>query len=334
MIIGYVGTPGSGKTYEAVSCIIENLRKGRKVYTNIKGLDIAECRKRIEWICYDKKKNIFDQVDLEHQLVFMPDNEIITFWNKTDAGSLIVIDEIHLLFSNRGWQSNENKEFGEWCSTHRHQCYDLIMITQDIDKVEKHARSVIEWTYLFRKINQFGSFFEKSYLVRIYQGPDHQGVPTDHKKRLYRKSVFDCYKSYDSEDLAEQKIVKSVNLLKHPVFLSVPIVVIAFFFFLFKSPIIHGKLVNDIKPPEIVKKSSDIHKTQDSVKKSQDINHPSIEKQKSAVVEEKSNDGGNVISNEYITKYYLSNNTIYYSNLKNVDLKPGIKVVASVKLEQ
>ena len=35
MIVGFVGTPGSGKSYDAVKKILFNLKKGRHVYTNI-----------------------------------------------------------------------------------------------------------------------------------------------------------------------------------------------------------------------------------------------------------------------------------------------------------
>ena len=47
MIYGYVGTPGSGKTYEAVMCILENLKMGRVIYTNIDGLEMPICRQSV-----------------------------------------------------------------------------------------------------------------------------------------------------------------------------------------------------------------------------------------------------------------------------------------------
>ena len=44
MIIIHEGVPGSGKSYDAVRKIIDALKKGRVVYTNIDGLDKDQCR--------------------------------------------------------------------------------------------------------------------------------------------------------------------------------------------------------------------------------------------------------------------------------------------------
>ena len=51
MIIGFAGTPGSGKTYEAVKKITDNLQWGRVVYTNIDGMSDPECLEMIKSYC-------------------------------------------------------------------------------------------------------------------------------------------------------------------------------------------------------------------------------------------------------------------------------------------
>lgn len=48
MIIFFDGNSGSGKTYEAVKKIIDNLRRGRKVYTNIDGLGLRSVKRPLK----------------------------------------------------------------------------------------------------------------------------------------------------------------------------------------------------------------------------------------------------------------------------------------------
>jgi zona occludens toxin (predicted ATPase) len=113
MIIGYVGTPGSGKTYEAVKTILSNLKKGTIVYTNIEGLEKPICREMIKNVC-----GLAD-VAMERQLKILEPDQLDNFWNHIEPESMVVIDEVQKVFSSREWQSDKNKHFGFWASTHR-----------------------------------------------------------------------------------------------------------------------------------------------------------------------------------------------------------------------
>jgi len=218
MIFGFVGTPGSGKSYDAVRKILDNLKSGKVVYTNVEGLEDDYCQEFI------KLYTGLDDYQLAHQLRHKTDSEMQCFWDFVENQSLIVIDEVHKLFSNRNWQSSANNKFAEWASTHRHIGCDLVLITQDLEKVEKHVRSLIEWTYFYRKVNFFGSLVSNSYLRYAYSGDDHNGQPLSKATRGYEKRVFQCYKSYAAADIKEQGIMETVNVLRHPVFYAIPIV--------------------------------------------------------------------------------------------------------------
>ena len=107
MIIGFAGTPGSGKTYEAVKKILDNLRMGRVVYTNIDGIFDPECQEMIKVVCGLSDLAL---VRLLRPIV-SPDEKdpIFNFWMHIEPGCLVVLDEIHKWFSNRDWQKEENK---------------------------------------------------------------------------------------------------------------------------------------------------------------------------------------------------------------------------------
>ena len=238
MISAFVGTPGSGKSYEAVKKILENLKLGRKVFTNIEGLEKEKCQEAIKIFC-----NLTDY-QLQLLLHHLTDDEALCFWDHCIPGSLIVIDEVHKLFSNRDWQTEKNRKFTEWSSTHRHDGFDVLLITQDIEKVDKHARSLIEWTYFYRKVNFFGSLVSKKYICYAYAGDNHNGKPLGKSSRTYNSKVFACYSSFSSDGVIEKSFMKHVNILRHPIFYSIPVLLIVFMVIFSKSGLSKGRLLN------------------------------------------------------------------------------------------
>lgn len=253
MIIGFVGTPGSGKSYEAVKKILDNIKLGRKVYTNIEGLDNPKCRKYIQSYC-----NITD-FQLETCLIHLTDEEATWPDLHCEPGSLILLDEVHKNLSNRDWQSEKNVNFAKWASTHRHDGYDLVLITQSLDKVDKHVRSLIEWSYLFRKVNMFGAALQKKYVCYAYAGDDHNGKAMSKSVRTYDPKIFPAYQSYSNEVVKEIGFMKHVNIFKHPVFYSIPLVLGVSIYFFSQSSLIRGELydvglseavASEIEPPK------------------------------------------------------------------------------------
>ncbi|MGD9950727.1 MAG: zonular occludens toxin domain-containing protein [Desulfobulbus sp.] len=241
MIIGFTGTPGSGKTYEAVNKINDNLRLGRVVYTNIDGIFDPECLEMIKSYCGLSDYALARQL---RPIVSPVDGEdpILIFWMHVEPGSLIVLDEIHKWFSNRDWNKETNKEFGYWASTHRHNGYDVVLITQNIERVDAAVRSLLEWNYVYRKVNFLGSAVKRSYLCYAYGGDDTNGKPLATSKRTYKPAIFRCYKSYVAKDIKEMSIMQHVNVLRHPIFLLIPLVFCATFYMFSKSSLATGDL--------------------------------------------------------------------------------------------
>lgn len=236
MIIGFTGTPGSGKTYEAVKKILDNLRMGRVVYTNIDGIFDPECLEMIKSYCG------LSDLALTKQLRPIEPDQIENFWMHIELGALIILDEIHKWFSNRDWQAEKNKQFGYWASTHRHHGYDVVLITQNIERVDAAVRSLLEWNYVFRKVNFLGSAVKRKYLCYAYGGDDTSGRPLATSTRTYNPAVFRCYKSYVSKDIKEMAIMQHVNVFKHPVFFLIPIALCASLYMFSKSSLGTGDL--------------------------------------------------------------------------------------------
>ena len=236
MIIGFTGTPGSGKTYEAVEKILHNLMKGKVIYTNIDGMFDPECQEMIKSVC-----NLSD-LALTIQLRQLEPDQIADFWMHIEPRCLVVLDEIHKWFSNRDWNDPKNKQFGYWASTHRHYGYDVVLITQNIERVDAAVRSLLEWNYVYRKVNFLGSAVQRFYLCYSYGGDDTSGRPLATNKRRYKPAIFRCYKSYVSSDIKEMPIMKHVNVFKHPVFFLIPIALCASLYMFSKSSLATGDL--------------------------------------------------------------------------------------------
>lgn len=242
MIIGFTGTPGSGKTYEAVEKILNNLMKGKIIYTNIDGMFDPECQEMIKSYC-----NLSD-LALTIQLRQLEPDQIADFWMHIEPRCLVVLDEIHKWFSNRDWNDPKNKQFGYWASTHRHYGYEVVLITQNIERVDAAVRSLLEWNYVYRKVNFLGSAVQRFYLCYSYGGDDTNGRPLATNKRRYKPAIFRCYKSYVSSDIKEMPIMQHVNVLKHPVFALIPIVLcLTIYMVFYKSSLGTGDLFGSDK---------------------------------------------------------------------------------------
>lgn len=244
MIIAFTGTPGSGKTYDAVRKIIENLKMGRVVFTNIDGMNSPECLEMIKMVT-----GLSDH-GLACKLYFFEQDQVEEFWFHVIPGALIVIDEVQNVFNSREWQSKKNVAFNAWASVHRHHGYDVVLITQSVMRIDTAVRALIEWTYVYRKINFFGSLVQKKYLCYAYGGEDTSGRSLSKNARTYHNIIFLCYKSYVASDVKELGIMKHANVLKHPIFYAIPIVFSIFLYLLFNSGIIRGDLFGSEKLAE------------------------------------------------------------------------------------
>nr|WP_321467155.1 zonular occludens toxin domain-containing protein [uncultured Desulfobulbus sp.] len=242
MIIGFAGTPGSGKTYEAVKKITDNLQMGRVVYTNIDGMADPECLEMIKSYCG------LSDLALCKQLHFLEDHQLADFWMHIEPGCLVVLDEVQKVFSSREWQTAKNNQFASWASTHRHNGFDVVLITQAVERVDSAVRSLLEWTYVFRKVNFFGGAIKKKYLCYAYGGDDTGGKPLSTNTRTYNEKIFHCYKSYVAKDVKELSIMQHVNVLKHPVFFAIPLVLAFTLYMLFsQSSLASGDLFGSKK---------------------------------------------------------------------------------------
>lgn len=220
------GVPGSGKSYECVEFkILPALEKGRRIVTNIEGLNYQAISK------YLKK----DLAEIEQNLISVTKEQIESadFWYDPDktaetivkAGDLVLIDEAWE-FYKKGQKLSD--EFIKWISKHRHYVdlntnlsSDLVLANQD-NKLDSFITGRIEFRFQCRKMKMVG--LNDTYQVFVYSGE----VRTYQKKiqRKYNPKVFDLYKSTQVEN-AEESSDSRVNIFTRGIKLAIIVVAIA-----------------------------------------------------------------------------------------------------------
>ncbi|MBF4286404.1 zonular occludens toxin domain-containing protein, partial [Vibrio anguillarum] len=101
---------------------------------------------------------------------------------------LFVIDECHMVLPNRQLDS----KILEFYSLHGHYGYDIILLTQNLRKVHRDVKDMIEMTYYCAKNTAFGS--DKTYTKKVRIGATTEVV--NEEQRKYKKEFFPFYQSH------------------------------------------------------------------------------------------------------------------------------------------
>lgn len=188
------GVPGAGKTYDAVvHHILPALKKGRKVWARVNGLDH-------EYIAQLVGKEVDEVREL---LVHVPTAEVRQRFRaeRDEAGEyvlpheyrncLIVIDEAHEFYvaARESMQQDEEQFF----AIHRHYGADILLMTQWYKRMHTALRARIERKNVFQKLTAVG--MENRYNVTFF----HTTAPDKYAKvgsavRQYVPVNFPAYK--------------------------------------------------------------------------------------------------------------------------------------------
>lgn len=228
MFIFHEGLPGSGKSYESiVNQIIPALKKGRKVFAYINGLNhqkIAELIDKTE----DETKQLLIQLQ--------PD-QLDEIYNHIEKDSLVVLDEMQNF-----WPSKRNamsKEMTTWIAEHRHDGQDIIGMGQSIADVNAVWRRRCEQKIQFLKLSMVGK--PKKYKWTMYQGvPNSKGndvtfIKTKSGTKDYDEKYFGSYKSHkDGTSNYDTKDDDRINIFNNNTFkVAIPLFLVAVVYALF-----------------------------------------------------------------------------------------------------
>lgn len=232
-ITAYVGTSGSGKTYEVVvNVILPALRSGRRVVANIRGLHYDEMRAFLleegipaaqigEVVSYQR-----DQLNAPG--FFMTDAQQQAFLR---GGDLLIIDECWS-FALPG--SKIPADLFEFFRMHRQyvnaagvSC-DVVLISQSMQDIDRKVKVNIEKYFSMSKLLTLG--MKKQYAVDTFQG--YRLSKVDRARRLLRRynpKFYPFYSSYAGKGGDEREVDGRLNILKSPFFLvGMPLAFVVF----------------------------------------------------------------------------------------------------------
>lgn len=120
MIIFHEGLPGSGKSYEAaLNQIIPALKKGRKVFAYIEGLNHQKFSE-VSGIELDKVKSLLVQLEKD---------QVFTVYEHVENDSLVILDELQDFWPSV--RSKLDEKITEFVTQHRHRGIDIVCMGQD-----------------------------------------------------------------------------------------------------------------------------------------------------------------------------------------------------------
>lgn len=168
------GTPGAGKSLFAVSEIVQAVKDGRTVYTNIEGMEL---------------EGVYPLTDKD--------------WREYPDGSLIVYDECHQIFRATGRPGLSQDPVISDMDMHRHRGFDLWFITQFPTKVHHEIRQMCDEH--FHLLRQFGAK-----QATLYKWPEAVDSKDPHQRSVADKSLFrypkECFKFYKSASVHTAKL--------------------------------------------------------------------------------------------------------------------------------
>jgi zona occludens toxin len=236
-INAYTGLMGTGKSYECVSSvIIPAIKNGRRVVTNVDGIDSDAIRA----FCQDKYNIAPEKLghvvhcknDQVQSPIFLPHGEAIDTFCK--AGDLICIDEAWRFWGTDCKLLNEHKIFFR---EHRHyvdeitkvSC-DLVLMVQDIGDLHRSLKVVVEVSFKTTKIKSLG--MSKTYRVEMWEGYKQaykSRVSIENKR--YKPEIFPLYSSYVGGTGKELQVDGRQNVLNNPKYWISALVGIVFAYF-------------------------------------------------------------------------------------------------------
>lgn len=224
MIYFYNGVPGSGKSLDTAKEIYIALKRGKNVIANFNvNTDLIKIKDKsklgkfvyvnnadflISSIKHDKQKTIYDvRYSYIEGLKGFAEN-----YHKRDKKghfiehqTLLVIDECGKIFNPRTWNRKDRLKWCEFFQQHRKYGYDVIMVAQSDNQVDKQIRALFEEDVLHRNIRHYkiigyfaallcgGSLFVAIHSIRGMSKKDAHLYSTFFSGRKY----YDFYNSME-----------------------------------------------------------------------------------------------------------------------------------------
>lgn len=205
MIYVYTGTPASGKTLHAVR---EVLNQDKRNFPTIINFEINVDALRYPENVYFPK----GAIKPEHLINFSRWYCAARGYSRPNEGEiLLVIDEAQTVFNSRAWNEAGRKEWITFFSQHRKYGFDIILITQNIEMLDKQIRALVEYNVVHRSVKYFIGNKMLHFFLKLFMGTFQVSVfwyhtkmkVTSYRIRSYKKcyAVYDTFRTFQDEEV-------------------------------------------------------------------------------------------------------------------------------------
>lgn len=153
MIYLYSGTPGSGKSLHIARMIYNSLGAGYACICNFQ-IDLNKIHRNNGKFCYMDNEELTPSFLRAYSDSYF--SELNLTVRKKEGRLRLFIDEAQLLFNARDWGQKGRNDWLSFFTQHRHLGYDIFLVAQFDRMLDRQIRSLIEYEYIHRKVNNFG----------------------------------------------------------------------------------------------------------------------------------------------------------------------------------
>jgi zona occludens toxin len=200
MITFYEGMPRAGKSYSAMAeAIVPALKEGRKVFSNIAGLDHGK-------IAAAAGITIPKCCEL---LVQLADSQMQDVYKHVENDSLVVLDE-----AQDFWPTGRQKlspEMTEFITRHGHRGLDIIIMGQAVKDVHALWRRRIERKHYFLKLTALGkpTKYAVTFFNAVLRGEEVVYEQIQTLEYEYDPLYFGTYKSHTDDTKNKSTLTES-----------------------------------------------------------------------------------------------------------------------------
>lgn len=156
------GYQGSGKTYLAVYILVKYVEPNRKIYTNIKSLNIPNR----DIVYFEKIDDIVNNVEMDR---------------------VFVIDEISKKYTK---EAKQDKAFYSWLQQSRKRRRTTLLITQEYIQIPFWLRGIARYVYTTTKLKFLPLF--KTYKGYAYLTEDKEWAIDPIETYIYKRNKYIC----------------------------------------------------------------------------------------------------------------------------------------------
>lgn len=158
MIALVTGPPGSGKSYYAVRKAVDSLERGKFVITNVPMTpdwqDKVADHHPLRWVIPGRRRKL--KAQWRGRLMHIGDDfsalRRIRMKGSKEGRGVVVLDEAHVWMNSRLWRDDDRLDIVNWFSMHRKLGFDVYLITQDANNIDRQVRALFEYHVHLRNL--------------------------------------------------------------------------------------------------------------------------------------------------------------------------------------